>query len=706
MRGDMNIRATLCLLAASLAPAFAQEPGEPPATQQPCPATPSAAAMAERRAAVFSSLAPLPAELSSFFVLCDFGGNLTRLTESGAFPELQVTESDKALDGIAIASSRANAGSCKAAAQITANIFSWLLVDRAARSWMQRANDTTADIIRDEALSLLDDWENEAIALLPEVRIHPVYMVTSYKQGKEELRSREYQSQLMALHALCAAESNIERVEHVPGFAGIRCSWPATDESSDKFNRAVDSELAGRFVYILLREEGNAIVTVVCEEPSEIQLAATPAESVLATELLAEADAQLDRGMIALGRTEGEFLSMSGMVTTEILRKLGTTAAHVFAALGRSDERNSEAYSRAATACEGIVTRLSPLLRPDEKPSTLKIWHDEDLHLQLSIDAQGAAFTPAPLRHMDRMHDGNTILYAAMSPISGGATLPSPRELMEATLAIAPAFAHSLSPRHRARLEKDMRDLGPYLPALGGIADALHAISIGLDGNAALIVDAVPSTVPGIFVPEGESSSRRLTALLPRLALSIGVDDRSKLSEGWDGLLASCAAIGAQWGYDPNALGMLPIVPTEQGEGTTYTLSLPIFTPECVPTLSVSGNSLIAGSSRSLNNSLMSSATGGAVFEGAFFIVRFRPLAASLNSLADAYNERTAEQDRLLTDDPYAYFMNRSARQQVADELRELADAAAGTGNIAESLHGSVTTEKGCFIIRCTLNLE
>ncbi len=746
----MNMRSTLMLMAATVVPAFAQQPALPATQELVQMAAPAQAPTAtpEQRAAVFSSLALLPADLGDFITLADIAGTVTRFAGSGTVPDMAVEDVPSeilALDSVTFASVKANATSYKAVSCIMASLYTMEMTEGIARRWARMANEAAASVIRDSAVQSNANQLNAAVNAMPQVKFHPAYGVVTCKPGNEGLLQEWYAEAVREIQSEVGDEPGFEAVE-INGFVGVKMELgklidpdeelPAEyleyvkDDPDYLIGQAAKKEAAKRTLYVMLKQEGTALIGVVCEDPAEIKLAASPAESAVATDMVAEADANLNKGMIALVRYSNPLMRVNGMLSPENVNGVSDAVVNIFSALGEKDAANKAAYDKAGAGIKTVVSQLTPWLDQGSQPATMQCWCDEDLHFQFAYDARGMEFTPAPMRHADKLDAPTTIAYSSSSPYTGGPAAPSLPELMDAALDIAQGFHLTLPAEEKAGADQGMQRVKAVMPELKDLAAALATIGEGLDGNCAFVLDSAPGALPPLC---GAQPGK--TASVPRMALSFGVSDRSKLSTGWDGVLAAAGKMVAKFGGDPESVGMLPIVPAQKGEVTNYSVSLPFFNKGFIPTLAVSDSSLVAGTSMTLNDELTQTATGGTEFAGSVFMFRLAPLAATLGSLADALDEQPKDQggaavvveaapqpavvaveveedgddyDEDYEEDyeDYEVVAPRSQQQRASDALREAAAGIKECAGVVEAIQTTITTENGKAVIRCDVKLK
>ncbi len=751
------------LMAATVVPAFAQQSA--PATQilekMVAPAQ-TPAATPEQRAAVFSSMAVLPADLQDFFTFTDIAGNMTRLAGSGAFPDLEVDDLPSemlALDGATFASHSGNAASYKALARVIAAYCTAGQTEALAGSWARQAAEAAAVTIRDTVVQYNKAQVDKAIAAMSEVKIHPIYGVLTCKPGNEGMLQEWCAAAVGNVQSDLEEGDGFEPVDDLNGFSGVKVDLSkAIDTDEDLpaeylervkdnpeyiLGNAAEKEVAKRTIYVLFKQQGNALIAVICEDPSEIKLAANPAESVLATDIVAEADANLGKGMIALGHFSPTLLATSGTFSPANVEGLGDAMSGIFTALGSKDAANKAAYDKAAAGVKTAVAQLSPILAQATRPVTMQAWCDSDLHFQFSGDAQGVTYTPSPLRNIEKMAAPNTALYCAITPCTGGPALPSLPKLMDAALDISRGvnLTHA---NQQTSANATLDQIEAVMPEAKEAIASIGTIIDGLDGNIAFVCDSAVAPVPVLF-----GSAPGKTASVPRLAWSFGVSDRSKLSQGWDNLVAASGKLIGKLGGNPDSVGMLPIAPSTEGDVTHYSVIMPFFNKDTfVPTLAVSDSGLVAGTSTTLNTELIQPATTSANFAGGVFMLRFEPLAAMLDSLGDALAEETpakgasgarraqaqvvtAEGEQVVVeidedddeveveyeddydedadyDEDYDYedVAPKSPQQRRSENLKEAAEFFRDCNRVVEGIYATSTTENGHSVLRVDVKLR
>ncbi len=734
----MTTRTLLLTLAASVAPLYAQQP----ATPAPLPAaelftalaTPPAQAEAttpEQRAQVFNSLALLPQNVSDFVVLTRMGDNLLRLAESGRLPELSpgdIPGELLALDNIALATTPATQESYALLQHALVRFHSLGSTMQLASEWSAKARPELADMIVESLLASAQATPGLPEGTAEQARIPASYLVLTCKPGSESVLQQYQESLLRDLRE--SGRPGVTPVEDAKGFSGVRvnlaeassacpaCAYAAEPAQAE----ALRAQLEKHPAYVLTRLQGNALIIALCEDPQELQLAATPADSLLATDKLAACDAQLSKGMIAASHLSPELSAIGNAANTQPTLNLISAIQAVFTRLGEQEPGSKPVYGKAISGLNVLSEALGKLVRPITRPSTMQMWYDADLHLRLTSDAQGCAYCPGTLRLASMADAPRTSLYAETTPVQLGLTPPDSTALLDAALCAAEGFALTLGSEDRQQATAALEMARAFMPELQSFAAAGATIGSGLNGQAALVVDsayapmpAVPGAQPGIHADS------------PRFALFVGVSDRSKLGAGWDALRSVAGQVAEKLGAPAEIVYLLPIASRQVGSTTSYSIALPFFTQDAVPSVAVTDTGLALGSSTNLTTQVAGSATGTVPFAGSVFALRFEPLARTLRSLATALDpdaeeaEPAAQSDVRLekegaapvavvggADGPTSLFLcsEASDTEDAADQLSTAAALAEFAATIAEGVYAASTIENGEHTIHIRLRMK
>ncbi len=614
-------------MATTVAPLYAQDQ---PATAPTGTAveTPTAT-VSNQSAAKLGALALLPKDAANFLVLPDVGGNLARMGGGCGIPaELQ------AIDVIALADTAASGSSLAATAKFLSFICGTELASHFFDDWAKGASEAARGVLKQaQDPRFLDQKLIAAIKdFVPSVKVTPQYVVVTCKPGSENVLEGAYKHAVERLaEEASLPDDPLDKVE-VNGFTGVRLDLAkALKDEEGEVNAALRETLDGRGLYVMLRLQGNALVGVLCENPEEISLAATPADSLQASDAVAEAAPALEKNLLALLRVSPELQAVSNASTSaKTAQELASAISGIFDQLAEKDAAHQPAYAKASAGVKALAAQYAALLPDISQPATLQIWSDENLHAVFTCDAMGVSYKTAPLKHAALADAPDTCLYVESTPLDLGATqLPSCKVALSAALDVAKGMAETFDGPGREGALFSLQGVERFLPELNSLASATGTIASGLDGSWTVLMDSVPGPLPF-------GGDAKATVNIPRLSIAAGVADRSKLGDGWNALVKTAGQVIGKLGGDPACVGMLPIVPANAGAATTYKVALPFFTPDFVPSLAVSDSTLAIGTSDKLNAQLATTATGSATFAGTVCTIRFEPLAKCLGSLADA----------------------------------------------------------------------
>ncbi len=729
----MTTRTILLTLAATVAPLCAQQPAPaaPAAhmfTHLAAPTVPGTTATPEQRARVFSALALLPQDISDFAVLTNIGNNLRQLEESGRFPDFSAADLPAellALDTIALASCPATPATYALLQHALVSLSTVQSTVELTEEWAAEARAELSDTIIEELLLRADATASQPENAAEGTRIPAAYIVLTSKPGEEAMLQEC--STLLLADLQDGSRPGITLVNNVNGFSGIRMDVTetyreslekATKDMAPRRREQLLSELTRHPLHILVRQQGNALIVAICEDPQELKLAASPAESLLATNKLAPCDANLAKRMIAAAHVSPELSAIGNAVNSQPTINLANGVSAAFSRLAEVEPANKEAYEKAAAAVSFMGAELQKLIRPISHPAFMQMWCDGDLHLTATCDAQGCSFRPGVLRLASLADAPKTSLYAESTPLQTGINPPDGEAVIDAMFSLAEGISLTLAGEDRRQAEGALTAVRSFAPELRSLAAAGATVCDGLNGQLAFVMDSAHTPLPPIG-----GAKTGIHAEAPRFAIYAGVDDRSKLGRGWDALKAGAAQVAVKLGAPAELVNLLPITEKQAGAATSYSVTLPFFTQDAVPSVAVTDTGMALGSSVNLTTQVAESATGTTPFAGAAFALKFEPLARTLRSLATALDHDAEEAIPAANSDvrlekekgipiamvgskegPIIVSVNTSleADTDTADQLSTAAAIFEFASTIAEGLFGTATIADG----RHTLHIE
>lgn len=726
----MNIRTTLMLMAATVAaPLTAQQPADV-YTALAAPAT--ASATADQRAAAMPALAIMPADTEVCYAFTDIPGFIENLRNIGAISESDIRympEELLAINSFALAGGKGSSATIKSLMSLY-NAYSAAdmlpaLKMVAAGAAADYAESLKAAIEKDEATTTANFK-----AELAQVKLAPCYGVLALNADKEDMATEWYETVIDELQSETEHEDGIEFVT-INGFKGIKAQMPESEAEAtpwdDEMDVAIKQEVCKHIFYVLLKQEGTNLIAVVCEDPTQINTAATPQDSILGTDKLAKGDSKLSAGLNMVFYASAEATAAMYGSNTDSFAQVGKTVQSMFTTVAAKADANQAKFAAAAKGMGDIIAAWDNWVNANiDRPTTAFIsWGNKCIDVDFTCDNCGFIFKPAKLSLLNKAADPNTILYGESAYLSSN-KLPQISQMIDAGISVADGVMALAPADQQNATAVTMAQIKAFLPEAKQACDAFSTVLSGLDNTCAVVLDA-SATMP--FILGGKPGN---TTAFPRLAIYSGVSDRAKLSAGWDSLLDVAGKVAEKVGYNAAAVNMLPIAPKVAGKATSYSVSLPWFSEDMVPNLTVSDTAFVAGTSAVLNAEIAETATATADFNGAVFTVKFAPLATALRSVADDMADRAeaeaaskpaeekaeakvtpatppapvvvvedddeedfddetdyVEEDDFDEEDVYSYhYVEKSPAQRRADSYNEAAEAAEAISEYVDSVNG------------------
>lgn len=654
----MNMRTTLMLMAASVAPLYAQQPTAPAEQVYTSLATPAPATAATpaQRAAAYPALAHIPAEVEALFTLNNIGKTARTVGElSGDMPPSEAMQ----LQSVALAAGEGLLASLQALEPWICK--STIEEDFPMLNWEAAAATTPAgNIIIRMVKEYVDKVNKAAMDNLSNIKLPPVYAVlTSTPEGASTLTEWFNQAVQSMQEDLTPEEQ--EAVE-INGYVGVKYilkgenlvtpdydfdyeTGTVTKKELTEAQKAISAELDKRCVYVLLKQQGNTLQAVVCEDPAAIKQPTSPETSVLASDKLAEADANLGKSPEALCWAEGSVNSLTNKMQFAPYLGMADIVQKAFTELTTTDSANATTWQAAAAGVKMLTDTFTALALPEATtPDLVQVWHgDNSIEIQYNTSAGGYSYAPGKLALASQADKPGNILYAESTFYVGSPAIPTCEQLLDAAVNVVDGLV-AIAPAELQASQASQVSMGKaFLPDVKAIFSSLGTIGSGMSNSLAITMDSTGS-MPMIL-----GGTPGNTAAMPRLCVYTGVSDRSKLSQGWDALVKTAGDVAAKLGSDPAVVNMLPIVPTPIGNAISYSIALPWFTPDMVPNITVSDTAFTVGTSSNYNAEIAAAATGSMPFTGAVCSIKFAPLATTARGIANELEKAVQKEKEPLT---------------------------------------------------------
>ena len=626
------------LMAATVAaPLCAQQPADVYTTL----AAPSTVtATVDQRAEAMPALAIMPADVDLCFTFTNVPAFISHLNAVGAIDNedyADMPEELKAINSIALAGGAGSAATLATLGDLY-NCFQLsemlpALKQIAADAAPQYAAPLKAEVNKAEAANI------QAVKdLLAQGKIAPAYGVLVANPGYEAMIAEWYAMATGEMESASDPEDGIEYVS-INGFSGLKLQVPEDEAQpspwDDEYEIALKQEAVKRTFYVLLKLEDDKIIAVVCEDPAQINTAATPQESVLGTDKLAAVDSKLTQGLHMAVYGSNAATNAYNKLQPHYFASIAKTVENMFSALAAQGGADQATFTTAAKGVSTVVNAWQKWTTyTAEKPTLATIcWNDKEVDFDMHYDNLGVTPKPAKLSLLNKAADANTIFYAE-SANWNLPNMPDLISLVDAGVEIADGVIALAPEDDKNSAAAKMAMVKGFLPEAKEAIEALGTVTSGLGNTYAFVMDG-GATMPAVL--GGKPGN---TTAFPRVAFYSGVTDRAKLSEGWDKLLGVTGKVAEKLGYNAATVNMMPIVPKMIGKATSYSIALPWFTENMVPNLTVSDSAFVLGSSSKLNGEIAETATGTLDFNGAVCTIKFAPLATMLRSLADDMADR------------------------------------------------------------------
>lgn len=523
----MKTRSLVILAATAVLPLSAQTaaPAAPAAPQAV-----TAAALPQQRADAYAALAVIPADAEVVISVNKAAATLQALAKAGILPADALDEDTAMWEGAAVALSP----------QFMGNVEKLLpLYDKAQALVLAEEADTDGIAHQKAAKELLSDL---AAAIKSTGKIGPVYAAVSVVPEATDKLTELYDEALKGMKEdgdFTYVEQNGMKGIMLPDLAKL-----AEGEESHELQPVIDA-LRGRSLCLMSCRVGNTLAVVLCEDPADAKLPATPAEGILGTDKLAKGDGTLDKpGFLTMysSAAAGNMMQQMGKISPQL---------DAVAEIIRSAAPEMVKPEQLPACLKGVDTMMAELKKLDKaqpatKPDFVKMWvEDGSINLEMTTDAGGASFATA--KQLGSPVD------VALAPLYVEATTcTAPCDFNMSAVLEGAEQAMPLLGKLADMTDEDIAELEETVqrakPMLQGISKACETLGSATTGSTMLLVQDNGG------------------------AVATGVKDRAALARGWNELL-DAARLGCKaMGEDPAAVDeVTKATETTVGKATVYT---------------------------------------------------------------------------------------------------------------------------------------
>lgn len=599
----------------------------------PMPAdTAAAVGLAQQEADMHSSLALLPQGTESYLAL----GNLPGAAKLAGMPA-------EALGEVSVVESAAVAFGSGTAQMLrqTLPLYRVLVASDSlsdlASGWADVATEQAAAVIKTQEEQQAQEAVDKMIETLASWHTAPVYAVVTVREEGREMLPALQQEVLAAL----TEEEGAEAVEQ-GAWKGVRFRLPdeeiqavlAGEELTALQKAKLEASLRKLQLQVVVTVRDRALVVALCADPAELNLPDAPAASVAAGEKAAFLKAQPNP--LAAAYMSADLGNVCRELNMQSMQGLAGFVTGVFKTLGA--ENASPVYQQAAAAVGTLMELMQKQNPAADAPSTLLMWEDGDLHLDLTGDANGARFVAAESVALPT--NDKTFFSFTCDPMVGTPTCDS-AALLSACETLAQGVTATLNADAQMQVQGLMEQYHLFDSEKETLGSALLAWKNAYTGRVAVVADAAGS-VPASLM--GGSPAQMVS--VPRVAIAAGVAERADIEKGRALFMQAVEQGMTKMGMPKDQLGALPMAETTSGSATLYSLALPMCCPGFSPSVGVSDKTWSLSSSAELAAALADGAVSPAAAEGqATFCFMPKPVAALLADAAalDPQNEDLAE---------------------------------------------------------------
>lgn len=581
------------MMAAAVAPVWAQDavPSAAVADVVTKMTAPVAKMTAEQRAQYLSAAAYIPSTVDTWLCVSNIG-RLLKVTVSDTAGQSQdmMTNLMRGLDSLAVGVSPEAAEQLKVlVAAMTRQSAAEMVVDMAA-SWSLAAKEGFAPIIKAQA----EVANVDVNSLVASLQIKPVYAVLTVKP--------EQAGPLALMVGLGAAGLMQEAQSSVV----VRNGFTGAD-----FSKALDVPSP---LYVMYKLEGSSLQVVLCADPAQVAMAASPAESVLSAKNLN--DANINANTMLTACIGDGMAQLNNIQSDGMLQAVADFVAGSFRKMAEASPAMGRPGVAAADAVQALHNQIKKWMSTTDGTGQCYITWDKNVRVEVSGKVTpGVGYGPAWLTQPALLDDANVAFYAESSPVTGNPVKPA--DLLAPTESLCSGLIASFKPEVAQEWQVAYDMWMTLAPERESLCQSIQTLGNSLTGSDAMVV---------LAPTEGQPTAA---------AYFSAVKDRAGLSVAWQQMQKSVDAAAAKLGSEKPVSSQMPIASTTEG-------SLGIHTVTCCEdpsgTMSasvvVSDKALAMGNSVTLNKRLVAAPAPSIPLMGSVAQLRLEPLARVVEAAA------------------------------------------------------------------------
>lgn len=596
--------------------------------------TAAAVGLAQQEADIHSSLALLPQDTETYMAL----GNLPGAAKLAGMPAEALGEAS-VVESVALGLGAGTANMLRQALPLYRALAMSESLSELSSNWAAAAHEQAAAVIKAQGLQQLQEANDQMIDAVASWRTAPVYaVVTVREEGREMLPAL----QQGLLSELCADDGTETVVQGDWQGARFRISAEDIQEMLAELDLTalqkvkLEGALSKLSLQVLVTVRNRSLVVAVCSDAADVNLAATPADSVLGTDKTAFLKQQ--HNPLAGSYLPAELNNVCRELNLQTTQSLAGFATGVFKTLSAESAPDAVKYQETVAAIAALLEQTEKHSPAADAPTTLLLWEDGDLHLDIAGDANGARFAAAESVALPT--NDKTFFSFTCDPIVGTPTCDG-ASLLRACETLAHGVAATLNTDAQMQVQGLMEQYHLFDSEKETLGSAILTWKNAYTGRIAVVADAAGS-VPASLM--GGSPAQMVS--VPRVAIAAGVAQRADIEKGRALFMQAVEQGMTKMGMPKEQLGALPMAESVSGAATLYSLALPMCCPGFSPTVGVSDKTWSLSSSAELAAAVADGAVSPAAAEGqATFCFMPKPVAALLTDAAalDPQNADLAE---------------------------------------------------------------
>lgn len=532
-------------------------------------------------AQTYPALAYVPAKADTY-VTFNVGKILQIIEKSKTRVCAPTQDALKALDSVAVATSSENAKCLNDLQPLIAKAiklgFSMEIMKGLSVAFspemMQIA--TTALGTKNEE-EILMETANTLAGYLTELK--PLYTVAKLSPGQEavlqQIRELDKQQQVTSIPGLDSWFEN--------GWSGVCVDLSkAPQDMLAEVPPTVLEKLKNSKFYLVYRVEGDTIISALATNPADLEYAATPETSVLATASAATLNVAAGQNALLAANIGTNILNAVNNLSKTTITTPAAVLTDFFNAVAQQQPNMAGEMQKAVTGINNVATELLKLSPEQKHPLTLVLWHDGDLHMQADCDACGMEFTQAPV---NTQAPENAILHAYGTNISN---LPALNldAIITGAFTVGKGIAYTMESRPRQELLNNIMGVEFIYRMLPGFAKPLISMHESLGNGWSCSVTKAPESATGHVVAD------------------FNLADRAALEQGWKEttqVALNIASFVDKSAVDAIKQQLEAFTTTTDGKATVYTWAQGSQMLGITPGCAVTDTKLVIGSDAATN---------------------------------------------------------------------------------------------------------